>query len=274
MTPTMDLPAMLARLDRLERRIQQLGRVAVVLVITVVVLSGVVLHLARDTSRLPATTVAAERFELRQGQQVQGVLRADAAGANLTLNDRNQIPRVHVAVSSNGAALTLTDANQPRATVFVNEVGPGLHFFDDAGRPRAAFGVDHEGRPGLVLIGENGKNRVSMRLQDEHAVVSLYDDAGQALVDLSGGAGGSLLQMWNAEQKKGLFAGATENGGVVAVSDEHGTPRASILGKDGGSGLLVFDAQERPRAGLTVGERPLLKLLDETGAILFARPEK
>jgi hypothetical protein len=130
---------------------------------------------------------------------------------------------------------------------------PGLVLLNENGKTRAALGVFDDGKPGLVLMDENGRQRATLGVPKAGPILELWDKNDRARAKL----------MLNDDGEAGLLGLFDEDGNMRAMLavDKKG-PLLSLLGENG-----------KGRTTLSMGkDGPLVYLLDENGHVLGRLP--
>jgi hypothetical protein len=147
----------LARLERVMRRWQVIGSLAMALLVLVVLMGAVGKPEMGGPEEIRTRALV---LVDREGRPRMDVRVAQNDNTHLVLLDREGLPRLSLSVLAQG--------------------GADMVIRDQLGLPRAALGVVPDGRPSLSLYDGAGKTRVSLGLfPDGQARLVLYDQGGQ-----------------------------------------------------------------------------------------------
>ena len=173
-SPTPDLAAVMARLEKVERQNRGLKTAGIaVLVLTVV---GLLMGQAMPRARI----VEAEGFLLKDGAgKVWGGLGVDENASRLFLADEKGKTRAELSGSKYGSMLLLRDENgKGRASLVLLKFNSGLELYDENRKFGAMLNVNEDG-PRLSLHDENRKGRVGLGVDKDGPRLGLYDEKGK-----------------------------------------------------------------------------------------------
>ena len=146
-------PAIMARLERLERQHRCWRSLALVGVLAV---STLALMGQKPSGR----TVEAERFLLRDAAgRVRAELMVDAEhSVALRFKDTDGMPRLTVGTENGSAVVVLNEqSGKVRAGLVALPHGaPGLNLYDTTGKPRAELSLNRDGAPALTFNDRDG----------------------------------------------------------------------------------------------------------------------
>ena len=149
----------LARLERVMRRWQVIGSLAMALLALVVLMGAVGKPEMEGPEEIRTRGLV---LVDREGRPRMDVRVAQNDNTHLVLLDREGLPRLSLSVLAQG--------------------GADMVIRDQLGLPRVALGVVPDGRPGLSLYDAAGNTRVSLGMfPEDKAMLVLYDMRGQAL---------------------------------------------------------------------------------------------
>ena len=129
-SPTPDLAAVVARLEKVERQNRRLKTAGIA--VLVLAAAGLLMGQAMPKAR----TVEAEGFVLKDERgEVRAKLAMDKGRPMLALSDEHGMPRVGLLVDKDGPMLGMGDEyGMPRVELSVSKEGPRLILADDNGK--------------------------------------------------------------------------------------------------------------------------------------------
>jgi hypothetical protein len=274
----MDPTSIGVQLANLERQVRRLKRLTVLLSAIVLALflpcvSLLVWQYARPRSR----TVEAERFELRDERRVYARLRIEQDRPVLAFNGPEGQPVLSLGVGQEGPSVLLRDSNlRPRAFLNVNQQSPLFRLFDENGKARVELGMREKGLPYLVLTEENERPCVALREEGGASSISFVDPQTKARTALGvTQEEGPALMLFDTRGERRVSLLVDKGvGASLLLLDKNKIARVGALSPDKGvTGFFVYDTGQRIRAALTIAEdRPLLRIVDEAGTVLFSKP--
>lgn len=174
----------------------------------------------------PPREVSLERLALvdASGRKV-AVLESAEAGPQLVLFDRQDRPRLEVALRGDVPAVTLRQADGTVRLGLTSEPrGTGLAVLDEAGRPRT-----------------------EMRVVDGHPEVFLRDERGRARVGLTASTKNSGMLLYDEKTRPRATFGLSGEEARLVLKDPQEAQRVVLqAGPPGRTGIQLLDPRERP----------------------------
>ncbi|MBI4464281.1 MAG: hypothetical protein HY647_06210 [Acidobacteria bacterium] len=272
-TPATELNDVLKRLEKLERqnrRLKQIGAVALVVIAALVLMGQAFPTRTVAAQSSPQRTVEANEFILRDGD---GKVRAMLTSSGLNLIDVDGNLRAAVGVTPVGPVLMLQAADQKTRAVLALELGvPILRLYtDDKGGALIAM---RPNGPNFTLFDANEQGRVVAALGQDGATLSLHNADGKTRVGLADRTDASALILYspNGEERVKLI-GEPDGAELLLGVLERSSGRLSIPADTPLTGPNVLETLKPsggPVAYLYAGDAGVSFFMVEKGVSAFS----